>query len=73
MAKNYMQDVANILGVELGEEFKIDRSDTICKFFENGLFLQCCGTWLRAEEQHYCYNCGAKMDEVAEDEVRQNK
>ena len=49
MAKNYMQDVANILGVELGEEFKIDSSDTICKFFENGLFLRCCGTWLRAD------------------------
>lgn len=49
MAKNYMADVARMLGVELGEEFKIDSSDTICKFFENGLFLQCCGTWLRAD------------------------
>ena len=49
MAKNYMADVARMLGVELGEEFKIDSSDTICKFFENGLFLRCCGTWLRAD------------------------
>ena len=39
MAKNYMADVAKMLGVELGEEFKIDGSNLIYKFFENGLSL----------------------------------
>ena len=50
--------------------------------WNNGYECSVCGVWmatdtigdcLPAEEQHYCYNCGAKMDEVAEDEVRQNK
>lgn len=49
MAKNYMADVANMLGVELGEEFKIDSSDTIFKFYKNGLCFQCGGAWLRAD------------------------
>lgn len=49
MAKNYMQDVAKMLGVELEEEFKIDSSDTIFKFYKNGLCFQCGGAWLRAD------------------------
>lgn len=49
MAKNYMQDVARMLGVELGEEFKIDGSNSIYKFFENELCFQCGGAWLRAD------------------------
>lgn len=49
MTKNYMADVAKILGVELEEEFKIDSSDTIYKFYKNGLCFQCGGAWLRAD------------------------
>ncbi len=49
MTKNYMADVAKILGVELKEEFKIDSSDTIYKFYKNGLCFQCGGAWLRAD------------------------
>lgn len=49
MAKNYMADVAKMLGVELGEEFKIDGSNLIYKFFENELCFQCDGAWLRAD------------------------
>ena len=49
MAKNYMADVAKMLGVELEEEFKIDSSYTIYKFYKNGLCFQCGGAWLRAD------------------------
>lgn len=49
MAKNYIQDVAKMLDVELEEEFKIDSSDTIYKFYKNGLCFQCGGAWLRAD------------------------
>ena len=45
MAKNYIQDVAKMLGVELGEEFKIDGSNLIYKFFENGLYFRCIEGW----------------------------
>ena len=45
MAKNYMADVAKLLGVELGEEFKIDGSNLIYKFFENGLYFRCIEGW----------------------------
>ena len=48
MAKNYMADVARMLGVELGEEFKIDGSNLIYKFFENGLYFRCIEGWLPA-------------------------
>ena len=51
MAKNYMADVAKLLGVELGEEFKIDGSNLIYKFFENGLYFRCIEGWLPAEYQ----------------------
>lgn len=39
MAKNYMADVARILGVELGEEFKINGRETKYKITENGLYF----------------------------------
>ena len=40
MAKNYMADVAKLLGVELGEEFRIKtHGDTLYKLTERGL---CC-------------------------------
>ena len=45
MAKNYMQDVANILGVELGEEFKLDGRKTKYKFIENGLYFYAPDGW----------------------------
>lgn len=48
MAKNYMQDVARMLGVELEEEFKIDGSNLIYKFLENGLYFRCIEGWLPA-------------------------
>ena len=48
MAKNYMADVAKMLGVELGEEFKIDGSNLIYKFLENGLYFRCIEGWLPA-------------------------
>lgn len=49
MTKNYMADIAKMLGVELEEEFKVDSSNAIYKFFENGLCFQCGGAWLRAD------------------------
>lgn len=42
--------------------------------WNNGYECSVCGAWMATdtigdclppEEQHYCYNCGAKMDEVA--------
>ena len=53
MAKNYMQDVARMLGVELEEEFMIDSSDKVYRFFKNGLCFQCNGAWLPAEYQFF--------------------
>ena len=53
MAKNYMQDVAKMLGVELEEEFMIDSSDKVYRFFKNGLCFQCDGAWLPAEYQFF--------------------
>ena len=49
MTKNYIADVAKMLGVELEEEFKIDSSDTIYKFYKNGLCFQFGGAWLRTD------------------------
>ena len=48
MAKNYMADVARMLGVELGEEFKTEGSNLIYKFLENGLYFRCIEGWLPA-------------------------
>ena len=53
MTKNYMADVARMLGVELGEEFKIDSSNLIYKFLENGLYFRCIEGWLPAEYQFF--------------------
>ena len=40
MAKNYMADVAKILGVELDEEFKIKGCKSIYRLMETGLYLK---------------------------------
>ena len=45
MAKNYMADVAKMLGVELGEEFKLDGRKTTYKFTENGLYFYAPDGW----------------------------
>lgn len=45
MAKNYMADVARMLGVELGEEFKLDGRKTKYKFTENGLYFYAPDGW----------------------------
>lgn len=45
MAKNYMADVARMLGVELGEEFKLDGIETKYKFTENGLYFYVSDRW----------------------------
>ena len=37
MSKNYIAEVAKMLGVELGEEFKLDKHNDIYKFTEEGL------------------------------------
>lgn len=53
MAKNYMADVAKMLGVELGEEFKIDDSNLIYKFYENGLHFRCIEGWMTDQRQFF--------------------
>lgn len=50
---NYMENVAKMLGVELEEEFMIDSSDKVYRFFKNGLCYQCSGAWLPAEYQFF--------------------
>lgn len=40
MAKNYMQDVARMLGVELGEEFKIKDFEPVYKLTDYGLCVK---------------------------------
>ena len=45
MTKNYMADIAKMLGVELGEEFKIDGRETKYKFTENGLYFYAPDGW----------------------------
>ena len=56
MAENYMKDVAKLLGVELGEEFKIDNDGLPWKSFkykldEEGLIFweEGCQKWLGSE------------------------
>lgn len=47
MAKNYMADVARMLGVELGQEFKIKDDHYIYKLIEDGLVQESDGNqWL---------------------------
>lgn len=52
MAKNYIQDVAKILGVELDEEFNVEeRGKTIFKLTEKGLFsLDMIFGWIKHNE-----------------------
>ena len=45
MAKNYMADIAKMLGVELEEEFKLDGRKTKYKFTENGLYFYAPDGW----------------------------
>lgn len=44
-----MADIAKMLGVELEEEFKIDGSNLIYKFFENGLYFRSIEGWLHTD------------------------
>ena len=39
MTKNYMKEVAKLLGVELDEEFLIEGVDERCKITEDGFFI----------------------------------
>lgn len=48
MAKNYMADVAKILGVELGEEFKISCVNGTYKFTTDGLEFKVREEWIVA-------------------------
>ena len=54
MAKNYMSNIAKMLGVELGEEFVLNTGycDTRYKFTHDGLAVQCekNGVWYRARD-----------------------
>lgn len=45
MAKNYMADVAKMLGVELDEEFKISGIERKYKFTENGVYCHVDDWW----------------------------
>ena len=45
MAKNYMQDVARMLGVELEEEFNIKDSRVFYKIANKGLYYKFNTTW----------------------------
>ena len=45
MAKNYMADVARMLGVELGEEFNIKDSRVFYKIVNKGLYYKFNTTW----------------------------
>lgn len=56
MAKNYMQDVAKMLGVELGEEFKIGNFSTLYKFTERGLFFK--------DNEGWDYTCDYTLDDL---------
>ena len=56
MAKNYMQDVAKMLGVELGEEFKIGNFSTLYKFTERGLFFK--------DNEGWNYTCDYTLDDL---------
>ena len=47
MAKNYMQDVARMLGVELGEKFNVSScGQTLYKLTEDGLSCLVCDKWV---------------------------
>ena len=45
MAKNYMQDVAKMLGVELEEEFHLKDSSVFYKIVNKGLYYKFNTTW----------------------------
>lgn len=45
MTKNYMADIAKMLGVELDEEFKIGGIEPKYRFTENGVYCQVDNGW----------------------------
>lgn len=49
MAKNYMADIAKMLGVELGEEFKITEDTYVYRLTEDGLKY-------KNEYDNWCYD-----------------
>lgn len=49
MAKNYMADVARMLGVELGEEFKMTDYNSLYRFTEKGLEFKRTAGWYLSE------------------------
>ena len=60
---NYMKQVAQMLGVELDEEFTINDSyNSIYKFTNNGLFWRCQGYWLPSDITFVRILCG--KDEI---------
>ena len=47
MAKNYMQEVARMLGVELGEKFNVSScGQTLYMLTEDGLSCLVCDKWV---------------------------
>ena len=50
MTKNYMQDVARMLGVELEEEFELNESNAIYKLSQYGFFFKCGDSWMRVSD-----------------------
>lgn len=50
MAKNYMADVAKLLGVELNDEFELNGSNAIYKLSQYGFFFKCGSSWMRASD-----------------------
>lgn len=65
MAKNYMQDVAKMLGVELGEEFKIGNFSILYKFTERGLFFKSDRGWI--------HDCDYTLDDLLKGDVEIKK
>lgn len=45
MAKNHMADIAKMLGVELGEEFNINNTNTLYKITDIGLWYKAGNIW----------------------------
>ena len=50
MARNYMADVAKMLGVELNDEFELNGSNAIYKLSQYGFFFKSGGAWMRASD-----------------------
>ena len=50
---NLIPKIAEMLGVEIGEEFKVENDVCLHRFTENGLEYRVCGNWVA---------CGAKLN-----------